>query len=381
MIDPSHSKTLLEYPLQWKENLCFEAAAYYENLAEDVRQAQFTIDLETYIFAEDSVGKHLVDELILAAKKGVLVRILVDGMGTPSWSSEWQNQIHHAGIQTKVYHPIPWSFWQWTWPSSPTRWIEKIVNLIIKLNRRNHRKVCIIDRRIAWVGSFNISKAHLSQQLQWHDTAIRVEGLNLKLLSSAFEKAWTPHQIRPRAPLSSSPFRINNTLRRRKSLYHDLLRRFISAQNRIWIVNAYFIPCFSLMKALIHSAKRGVDVTLLLPQQSDITVMPWISAWFYQELIESGVQIFEYIPGILHSKVVVIDEWCTVGSSNLNSRSLLHDLEVDVVLQQESSKQQLQQRFQTDLLSSQWMSTKQLQQRPWHQRLLGKWMLWLRYWL
>src|SRR5207249_2714190 len=104
--------------------------------------------------------------------------------------------------------------------------------------------------------------------------------------------------------------------------YKNLLRRLSRCEKRVWITNAYFIPDAFLMKKLQDAAKRGIDVRILLPRKSDIAIMPLASSMFYNRLLRSGVRIFEYLPKILHSKILIIDDWMLIGSSNLNHRSL-----------------------------------------------------------
>ena len=176
--------------------------------------------------------------------------------------------------------------------------------------------------------------------------------------------------------------RLNYTRHRRRILHKNLLRKITQAQLRIWITNAYFVPDNFLLRRLRDAAKSGVDVRILLPKNSDIMIMPWTSSTFYYNLLKSGVRIFEYLPSNLHAKTLIIDDWSSVGSSNLNHRSLLHDLEADINVRQASSKKILEDQFLTDLTQSKEITFNTWKQhRPWRQRIIGQLALYLKYWI
>ncbi len=130
-----------------------------------------------------------------------------------------------------------------------------------------------------------------------------------------------------------------------------------------------------------RGAKRGVDVCILLPQKSDIIVMPWASSTFYLKLLKQGVKLFEYNNHVLHAKSLIIDSWMTIGSSNLNHRSILHDLEVDIVISTESAKEQLIKLFEDDTKNSTQITLDNWRRRPWYQRWIGHILLYMKYWM
>ena len=153
----------------------------------------------------------------------------------------------------------------------------------------------------------------------------------------------------------------------------------MKAKERIWLTHAYFLPDNFLLKTLKMAAARGVDVKILLPKKSDVFIMPWASETFYRSLIESGVEIYEYLPSVLHAKILIIDDWVSIGSSNLNHRSLLHDLEVDVSLQTQQAKAQVCEQFCEDIKKSDQVSLCDWSQRPWYRRFLGQLVLYVKY--
>jgi cardiolipin synthase len=365
--------------------------AHFEAMLSDIAAAKVSIDLETFIFQKDILGVRVTEHLAAAAKRGVAVRVLVDGVGSPLWSTHFAKQLESAGAETQIYHPFPWQLWDWS--RSKVKWpfLLKWIYLLLKVNTRNHRKVCIIDHQIAYIGSFNISRCHLDVEDggdHWRDTSIRLLNVDLSELEKAFNCAWDhqPLTERLRAALrhvrQEPMIRLNHIWHRRRILYKNLLRRISRCKKRIWITNSYFVPDTILLKRLKEAASSGVDVRILLPTKSDVFMMPWASSTFYYSLLKSGVRIFEYLPSVLHAKSLLLDDWGLIGSSNLNHRSLLHDLEVDVNVSHPELIQTLENQFLLDLQNSQeiplttWKSF-----RPYHHRLMGQLVLYLKYWI
>ena len=171
--------------------------------------------------------------------------------------------------------------------------------------------------------------------------------------------------------LPHTPFIFNFTRLLRVKQRKRLLRRIEQACDKIWITNAYFVPDKHLLEALAYASYKGVDVRILLPRTSDIFFIPWASAYFYGKLLKSGIRIFEFQNRMLHAKTFIIDDWATIGSSNLNRRSLHHDLELDYSLQLPESKLKLERDFEDDLKESEELDTNKFEQTRVWQRLLG----------
>lgn len=370
------------------ERVFFSGDDYFASLLSDIDQAKKSIDLEAYIFDLDNLGKKIVTALIAAAKNGVRVRVLVDGAGTPDWGGSWVRRLERAGVSTRVFHPFPWRLWQWSRSYVRIPSVLKAIYLLLKINSRNHRKVCIIDEKIVYIGSFNVSQKHLDKSHHgeaWRDTGVRLSRINCKDIIQAFESSWAHLPVQERIKhffnhIRTNPvIRLNNAWYRRRILYKNLLNRIKDCKNRIWITNAYFVPDNFLLRCLIDAANRGLDVRILLPQQSDVGFMPWASKAFYEKLLKSKVRIFEYLPSILHAKTLILDDWMTIGSSNLNYRSLLHDLEVDVNIRSIESKHVLEQQFLLDLNNSKEIYLTDWQKRRWYQRVVGWVLLYLKY--
>lgn len=374
---------------QTEEIIFSDGSIYFNALLNDIDNAVETINLEVFIFNRDLLGTRVANALIRAAKRGVSVRILVDGAGTPFWGATFAKALEKVGAQTKVFHPFPWQLWNWSRSAVKIPFVLKGIYLFFKANSRNHRKVCIIDNKIAYVGSVNFSQCHLSIEdggENWRDTVVRLTNIDVSELQKSFEIAWTHRSITERlrdafVQIRKDPrVRLNYTRHRRRILYKNLMRRMQLCQQRIWITNAYFVPDNVLMRRLKEAAKSGIDVRIVLPKKSDVMMMPWASSTFYYSLLKSGVKIYEYLPSMLHAKSLILDDWFLIGSSNLNHRSLLHDLEADVTIFTAPAKKSLEQLFLQDLTHS-----KQLQlnnwksARPIYQRWLGYFVLYIKY--
>lgn len=364
---------------------------HFDALLWDIQHAKHSIQLEMYTFNRDHLGKIVADALCDAAERGVDVKVMVDGCGTPHWGSSFAKQLEKAGAQTKVFHPFPWQLWNWSRSAVKLPILLKWIYLALKSNSRNHRKVCIIDNHIAYVGSVNISKHHLNANNggdDWRDTSIKLVHCDVSDLQRAFDNAWSHRTIKERIRdtfrhIKRNPLiRLNHSRHRRRILYKNLLRRIQRTQKRIWITNAYFVPDNFLLRRLKEAARLGVDVRILLPSKSDVMMMPWASSAFYYSLLKDGVRIFEYLPSNLHAKTLILDDWALIGSSNLNHRSLLHDLEADINVTKLESIATLQHSFLNDLKQSREISLEHWHKhRPLRQRFMGRLLLYMKYWI
>ena len=365
-----------------------EGDLFFKQLETLIEGATKSIELEFYIFAVDQTGARIFDALTQAVARGVVVRLLVDGVGSTSFARQYRERAKEVGILLRVFHETPWHrWWPRRIPSTEKRSTWRRV--FRRLNNRNHRKVVIIDGRTAFVGSFNVTKFHLASQMgasAWRDTGVIVEGSEVKVLSNTFEDIWAgrlqrlKRKFRRNRGFFSSPLvRLNVTGKQRRESYIDLLIRLVAARKKVWITNAYFVPDGSLLRVLSVVAREGVDVRILVPGFSDVVFIPWVTSAFHFGLLSAGVKIFEYKGSVLHAKTMLIDDWGLIGSSNLNHRSLLHDLEADIVVTGEPSLELMQRQFGQDVGRSVEVTLENWQQRPWLERFLGRVLLWFRY--
>lgn len=370
-----------------QEKVFHTGESYFSSLLRDIQQAKQSIDIEVYIFTKDQLGRSILRALLAAAKNRKLkVRLLVDGVGSPFWGGKLVRKLEKSGIKTKVFHPLPWDIGQWQRSTTKLPFLLHILYMFSKINSRNHRKSVIIDGKIAYIGSINIDKRHLSSRSggqNWRDTAIRLKGYDLHTMREAFNSAWDQrHQWGASLEhLCQQKIRLNYRPKARFFYYKNLLKALAKAKNRVWITNAYFIPNHLFLRKIKKLAKQGVDVRLMVPEKSDVPGMQWAANSLYKKLIHAGVKIYEYRPSMLHAKTIIIDDNVIVGSSNLNHRSLLHDLEVDVALESTEAKQTVVTQFIRDIADSQAITLENIPTMSWRKRFVGGFFVVFKYWM
>ncbi len=372
------------------ERVVTDGDAYFAELERDLAGATRSIDLESYIVEDDPCGRRVIAALTAAAGRGVTVRLLVDGLGAENWILAAGG--HFRGVPWRIYHPLPWTIVRAYVPT-----LRRLFSRLAAwraINRRNHRKTCVIDGAVAWIGSINLEQRHcrsLVGELAWRDTAVRVTGPEVANITAAFAHTWRQAWrfgerflvpalgIRGRlAPLPlTSLVRLNTSRGNRRRLWKDLLRRIAQARTRVWITTPYFVPTEDLLRALERAA-RTADVRLLLPRVNDVPMMPYIAGVYIERLRAAGVRVWTY-PRMVHAKTQVIDEVGLVGSSNLNSRSLHFDLEADVWVAHPESVTALSEAFLADCAIS--AEIPHDIHPPWRWRVLGWLFLLARRWM
>lgn len=380
-------------PISWiSEELLTDGNQFFLSLIEGINNAKDSINIESYIFNNDNLGKRVAEALINAAKRGVLVRVIVDGVGSYGWIFSIGIQLASENILIKIYHQLPWEkLISHRLRSDDNQSLFTLFNFI---NRRNHRKICIVDSSIVWNGSMNLwdmSLPHGDGEPAWREMGIKVRGEGVRYFCAAFDLIWYERSLKNRnirkiakSIVKKSEFslvRINSTMYLRRRLYKNLLNRLGHAKERIWIANAYFVPSRSFINALKDAVARGVDVRLLISLQSDIFFMPWVSATFHHLLLKNGVKLFGYEPSIFHAKYMIVDEYAIIGSTNINQRSLLHDLEADVIITSQSTLNLITAEFINDLKVSKLIKYEDFIQMAVWKKLIGKMALLLKYFL
>ncbi len=299
---------------------------FYPRLYECIGAAREEVLLETFILFEDHVGHELRDVLIGAAKRGVRVVLTVDGYGSANLTPGYVGPMADVGIVIRVFDPRP-----------------KFLGVRTNLFRRLHRKIVVIDRKIAFVGGINFSDDHLRDHgpESKQDYAVEVEGPVVADIHELVADEGGPESDRPlqRAPSTQSVGSVRAILATRDNHkhrediewhYREAIR---TARKEIIIANAYFFPGYRFVRAIRRAAKRGVTVKLILQGRPDWPLVQWAATTLYDYLLRAGVRIYEYCERPMHSKVAVIDsDWSTVGSSNLDPLSLFVNLEANLIM-------------------------------------------------
>lgn len=349
-------------PMWTSEKLFFSGDEYYQDLCEHIRQAKEQVLFEVYIFSEDEIGKLILHELLLASARGVNVMLIIDGVGSQTWINSHRQLLYDSRISVRVFHPTSFQLmFQKKSDRSLYRFGQQIDVFLSRINRRDHRKLVIIDHQKAWVGSFNVDQRHSEtyHPSPWLDAAIRVEGPAIEDLKKTFLYVWRKSNGSmksllqsyfkihlPKPPSVQAGFYSNLTRSARRHSTKSLARRIHGAKQRIWFTNPYIAPPNKVLQELLRAATRGVDVRVYLSPKSDVFFMPWVAKAHYRSFLKAGIRLFEMHDRFIHAKCLVIDDEPTVGSSNFNRRSMIHDYEVDVILSHQESKEHLVQQLQ-----------------------------------
>ncbi|MEZ9059359.1 cardiolipin synthase [Vibrio pelagius] len=312
------------------------------SIIEDIENAQISIKMVFYIWHPGGLTDSVASALIRAAKRGVDVKILLDSAGSPRFfKSHWRSMMRDAGVQVVQALEV-----------SPLRMFLR------RLDLRQHRKIIVIDETVAYTGSMNmVDPAHFKQGAgvgQWIDVMVRVTGPTVNVLSAIHGWDWeveTGERILPALPeCKVDESEVKHPVQVVPSgpgmpeyLILQVLSIAINQANRsVRITTPYFVPSADLLEILKMTAQRGVNVELVIPQSNDSVMVKWASRAFYTELLEAGVKIYEFYGGLLHTKSVVIDEeFCLIGTVNIDMRSFWLNFEVTLVVDDVSFTRQL----------------------------------------
>ena len=308
-------------------------AEYFPALEAACESAEHEIYLETYIFSDDATGRRIAAALSRAARRGVIVHLMIDGFGSKALGAEFLRALERDGVRVLNYRPqiSPWTLRR-----------ERL--------RRMHRKIAVIDARVAFVGGINIiDDMHTPGQVPPRfDYAVRVEGpllaaihpvvtrLWMLVMWTQFHRRWKTKSTAVQTPVCgtrSGAFYVRDNFRHRNDIESAYLDAIAGATTDIVIANAYFFPGTSFRRALADAAARGVRVVLLLQGRVEYMLLHYASRALYRFFLDAGVEIYEYHRSFLHAKVAVIDgRWATVGSSNIDPMSLLLAREANVMI-------------------------------------------------
>lgn len=347
---------------------------FFPRLLAAIAAARESIHLETYIFELDAVGTRVAEALLAAAGRGVAVHLLVDGFGSAAALEPLRQQMDAGGVRFGVFRPARW--WR----------------LDRRLLRRLHRKIALIDDRLAFVGGINIIDDHhhpgvVASIGPRYDFAVSCEGPLVALIALVVKRMWWTISARDRRPEDQRPryielahplpqnmraaLLLRDNVRHRSTIERAYQEAIASAHRDVLIANAYFLPGRKLRQALCAAAQRGVRVRLLLQGRIEYRLQHYAQQALYGELLQSGVEIHEYRPSFLHAKVAVVDDvWATVGSSNIDPYSLLLAREANVAVIDRGFAQQLRQELERAIeAESAPIHVPALQQRPWWRRI------------
>lgn len=329
--------------------------------------ARESIHLEYYIWQPDRTGRKLRDLLIRKAGEGVKIRFLFDGVGSLLLGRKFLRPMREAGIEIASALPGASLFERWSF------------------NLRNHRKIVIVDGVVGFTGGMNIGDEYIGRNRSigyWRDTHLRLVGPSVLQLQQVFAEDWffATGQLLTEPQWFPEPKELGTQIAQvigggpdgDLEAFHSLFFASINeARERITIATSYFVPTPALVTALEAAAYRGVLVRIIVPFISDHQWMVTAGRGFYESLLESGVEIYEYRKGLLHSKTITVDgQWSLVGTPNFDARSLLLNFEVAVVLPGPQVALQLEEQFDDDLQHAVRVELNEFRRRPLRQRIV-----------
>lgn len=369
-------------PTHWDQEILYKTGdEYFAGLLKAIAQAKSTIEFETYIFEKGHIADRMVLALTAAAQRGVRVRLIVDGWGSPNFATDYWPKLKACGVRVRFFRVSPWILKKL--PGDPDRLWSRAWLRWQQVNRGNHRKFCLIDHQELWVGSFNVSDVHLTEvygENAWKDIGVAVRGVEIKYAKRAFQRAyrgWTALNWPTRSPRL---LLLNDSFLHKRRTRLEQVRRLKMAAQRIWLATPYFVPVGRVFRLLARQAKNGRDVRLMVPRKNDVWFMKWISRPLLNSLNKRGVRVFIYSPRFSHQKVFVADDWICIGSTNLNHRSFLHDLEMDVVITHDENKRAILESYVKDQELSQNFDSGEWRRLPFWKRMLGSVFLLGKYW-
>lgn len=341
-----------------------------------IRAARDHINLESYIIEDDEIGRQFSDLLLERQQRGIQVNLIYDSIGAIGTPQAFFDRLKEGGVNVLEFNPLNPLVAKAPW----------------QINNRDHRKLLVIDGRMAFLGGINISNVYSSgsgklrlttkakNQVAWRDTDLQIEGPVVAELQKLFLETWSKQHGKPLAGKGYFPeltARGNDIVRAIGStsddayslIYLTLISAIGNAERQVQLTNAYFVPDPQLIKALTDAARRGVEVTLILPGHSDSELAFQAGRSNYSALLKAGVKIYQRHGALLHSKTALIDGvWSCVGSSNLDWRSFRDNDEVNAVVLGRDFARQMSAMIARDLASSEAITLEKWEQRSLLQR-------------
>jgi cardiolipin synthase len=352
-------------------------ADLFEAMLEAIQGARKTVLLESYIWKSDQVGQQFKQALIDAAARGVDVYVIVDGFA---------NLV------------VPYSFFRFPPAVHVLRFPvlrPGMAYLNIRTSGRDHRKILVVDDEVGFLGGINISNDYASAEAGgagWRDVHCEIRGPAVRELAKIFRRVWVReggdnYQLaRELTETTGGGCMVeivdNRELRKRWAIRRAYTKAINVARDFIGISNAYFLPDRGVRRALEKAVKRGVRVQVIVPEKSDVKAIQYAGEYMYGRLIRKGVDILCWGPAMMHAKTAVIDrQWSTIGSYNLDGRSLFYNLEVVAVILDRELGRRMQETFHADVGKCELLTLERYNQRGWLRRLFGWFFYQFRKWL
>ncbi len=353
--------------------LLVDGSEFFPEMLGSIAAARRYILLEIYLFESGRIADHFIDALLAAAVRGVRVCLLLDDFGSFLLRRGDRQRLTAGGVELIFYNPLRLG-----------RWLANLA--------RTHRKLLVVDGTVAFTGGAGISDqfdpaARPGQY--WHETMLEIRGPCVRDWQELFREDWegkasAPRLDLPEAPLvplpGGAPGRVVVHARAlaRSGIIRAFIRRIRRAENRVWLATAYFIPSWKLRRALRRAARADVDVRLLLPgPRTDHPAIRTIGRRYYEKMLRDGVRIYEYQPRFLHAKVLLGDNWLSIGSSNLDRWNHRWNLEANQEVEDPAITARVHELFAFDFAASREVYYAEWLRRAWYGRLAERFWGWV----
>ncbi len=337
-----------------------------------VDRAGSCIALEMYIFADDETGREFRQHLTKAARRGIEVMVLVDAWGSWSLSDDFWNMLREAGGKVRRFRPIRKGL----------------------LPFRDHRKMLLVDDRIAFIGGLNVANEYYlgsGGERPWRDNVLEIAGIEVVRLRYGFSRMWGRAELPLRKSIFLKPFDraerdINgkkvqfwesgpeNPFHPARRAYHQVIRR---ATKSIDLAMSYFYPSGSVTRALKRAVRRGVRVRLLFPKKNDVAIARWAAHGLYGRLLRAGMEVWEYKPTMMHAKLTIADDTVIAGSANLDIRSGRLNYELVAIVNDPHLAAEARSDFEADLKEAERIHLHAWSARPFMQKIKERISYWL----
>lgn len=358
-----------------KLTLLADGEATYAAMFHALENATDHINLESYIIEDDETGRTFADLLLRKQAEGVQVNLLYDSFGSLNTPAAFFERLRDGGIQVVEFNPVNPMAARGKW----------------RLSHRDHRKILLVDGKVAIVGGINISEVYSSSPfkrqhsesapIHWRDTDVQIEGPAVAELQKLFISTWQQQEGQQLAERDYFPplqetgkalVRVVGSVpgETNRIPFIIYVSAVMYAEHTIYLTHSYFVPDDQILEALADAAQRGVDVKIILPGTSDSPWPLYAQRYHYAALLQAGVQLYEHKTSLLHAKTAVIDRvWSTVGSTNLDYLSLLNNDEVNAIILSREFAAEMEAMFARDLSDSRQIQWEDWRKRPWLPRV------------
>lgn len=341
----------------------------FRAIIQALNEATHHIHMQYYIWRDDQIGRDIQRVLIEKARAGVEVRVIYDGVGSMDLRRSYIDELREAGVEIYPFLPVAFPV------------------ITSKLNYRNHRKIVVVDGKVAFMGGLNIGDEYLGKDPRmgfWRDTHLEVRGDAVALLQAIFLMDWDFVKGESHYRLQEEIYFPAHNVREKQfvqiaasgpdSEWEAIMQAYFtavtSATQSVHITSPYFIPDDSMLMAIKTAALSGVDVKLILPSRPDHKIVFWATMSYVQELLEAGVNVYLYEKGFIHAKILIVDGVvASLGTANMDIRSFYYNFEVNALIYDEGIVKRLEEDFQQDLKDSRRVTLGEVYGRPLRQKL------------